>query len=294
MNNQVDMTNAQSEGVQIKRRANGQTGPRSDAGKSRSRWNALKDGASAKSSVLPFEDGRLYQRHIAQVNKALEPKNYIEVQLVREYAEGLWRILRHENRSAYEREKILELLTPAIAARMLGVDERKIACAPDYLLNLRYKISKTQESLARLILAQHHDVMKNARGIANFNLVWRQYPELFEGLANWVKERPEITPIFGASGQGLNIMWQQQAHRLVELMQRFADEMFYVANFEGFKPKIRVWMESWFFLQKTEMRRLEHGEQLLIKERKHTYALLDRLMQLRKSAIHSHGLKTAN
>jgi len=88
------------------KKAHGQTGPKSIAGKNRSRWNALKDGATAKSSVLPFEDARLYQRHIREVEKALEPKNYVEAQIVREYAEGLWRIIRHEKRGAYERDKI--------------------------------------------------------------------------------------------------------------------------------------------------------------------------------------------
>ena len=72
------LAEAQTTTVGSKGKANGQTGPKSIAGKNRSRWNALKDGATAKSAVLPFEDARVYQRHIREVEKALEPKNYVE------------------------------------------------------------------------------------------------------------------------------------------------------------------------------------------------------------------------
>ena len=44
-------------------------------------------------------------------------------------------------------------------------------------------------------------------------------------------------------------------------------------------------MESWFFLQKTEMRKLEHGEQLLLKERNYAYGVLERLLRFRKSNV---------
>ena len=106
------LAEAETTTVSSKGKANGQTGPKSIAGKNRSRWNALKNGSTAKSMVLPFEDARVYQRHIREVENALEPKNYVEAQLVREYAEGLWRIIRHEKRGSYQREEIFKRLTP--------------------------------------------------------------------------------------------------------------------------------------------------------------------------------------
>jgi len=42
-------------------------------------------------------------------------------------------------------------------------------------------------------------------------------------------------------------------------------------------------METWFFLQKNEMRRLENLDQLLVKERNHTYSMLEKLLRFRKS-----------
>ena len=45
-------------------------------------------------------------------------------------------------------------------------------------------------------------------------------------------------------------------------------------------------MESWFFLQKSEMRRLEQDEQTLLKERNSVNTVLDRLMRIRKSNVY--------
>ena len=50
-----------------------------------------------------------------------------------------------------------------------------------------------------------------------------------------------------------------------------------------FKPQIHTFMESWYFAQRSEPQRLERDDGGLIAERKHANALLDKLMQLRKS-----------
>jgi hypothetical protein len=270
-----------------KKRAHGQTGPKSQAGKNRTRWNALKDGATAKSSVLPFEDGRLYKIHIAEVEKALNTVNYVEAQMVREYAEGLWRITRHEKRGAYEREHILERITPAKVADMLGLEECYIQSAPDFLIDLKFKIPKKEQALATEALLQYQHLLANAKGIANFNMVWRQYQLLFQKLALWAPKRyPNIKPIFNSLGEGLNLPWQQYPQKLLEMLEEFSRHLFFIAHFEKFKPTIRTWMESWFFLQRTEMRKLEADDQLLMKERNYTQSMLDKLLRFRKSNLY--------
>jgi len=45
-------------------------------------------------------------------------------------------------------------------------------------------------------------------------------------------------------------------------------------------------MESWFFLQKSEKRRLEQDVQILLKERNSVNTVLDRLMRIRKSNVY--------
>ena len=280
----INSTQPTVESVKPQKKAFGQTGPKTIRGKNRSKWNALKDGATAKSTVLPFEDERLYKRHILGVEEALNPSNYVEAQLVREYAEGLWRIIRHEKRSAYERDKILEKMTPAMVADTLGLDDRYITSAPDYLTNLKYKISAQETAKARHALVLFGHLMENVKGIANFQMVWAQYKDLFAALGAWLTVRsPKTTPILNTLGSGLNLAWQQNPKPFMQLLDQFSNHLFYVAYFESFKPQIRVWMESWFFLQRHEMRRLESDDLLLLKERNHTHGILDKLMRFRKS-----------
>ena len=267
-----------------KRKAHGQTGPKSIAGKNRARWNALKDGSTAKSMVLPFEDEQLYQKHIREVEKALAPTNYVEAQIVREYAEGLWRIIRHEKRGAYEREAILNMITPQMVAQMLDLKSEYVQAAPAYLTDLKHRISKKEQDSARVALSQYQHLQKNAKGIANFNMVFKQYEFLFRALHQWaLNEDLLTTPIIGSTNVGLNLPWQQNPKKLLELLETFERQMFFVAFFEEYKPAIRVWLETWFFLQKNEMRRLENLDQLLVKERNQTYSMLEKLLRFRKS-----------
>ena len=277
--------------IQAKGKAYGQTGPKSVAGKNHTRWNALKDGATAKSMVLPFEDERAYKRHIKEVEHALSPVNYVEEQMVREYAEGLWRLIRHEKRGAYERDEILNRLTPQLAAQMLGLKERYVSSAPDYLIDLKHKIPKQAQAIATKALDQYQHLIANAKGIANFNLVWRQYQLLFEQFSIWLLDHnPGSTPVFTHTGKDLNLPWQQNPQKLLQILEHFANHLYFVEQFEHFKPAIRVWIESWFFLQKTEMRKLEHVEQLLLKERNYTYGILERLLRFRKSNVFLNGM----
>jgi hypothetical protein len=277
--------------VKQKKKSYGHTGPKSIAGKNRSRWNALNDGATAKSSVLPFENERLYKKHIKEVEEALAPRNYVEVHLVREYAEGLWRIARHENRSAFAREKILEGITPEMVAGMLNLGDSYVANAPNYLTNLKYKISAKEGESAKHCLQLYRHLQDNAKGIGNFNMVWAQYKILYEALDVWLTARGgKTTPILNNLRTGLNLAWQQHPKTFLDLMTKFSYHLFFVAHFESFKPEIRVWMEAWYFAQKAHMRNADFDEQLLLKERNHAHGLLEKIARLRKSELFSENL----
>lgn len=135
-----------------------------------------------------------------------------------------------------------------------------------------------------MVLSQYQHLLQNAKGIANFNMVFKQYEFLFRALDQWaIDEDPRTTPIIGSTNVGLNLPWQQNPKKLLELLEFFERQMFFVAYFEEHNPVIRVWMETWFFLQKNEMRRLENLDQLLVKERNHTYSMLEKLLRFRKS-----------
>ena len=62
-------------------RANSQksTGPRTEAGKSRSTMNALKHGLTAKAILLPNEDPEAYQRQIDTFMSEYKPANPAEL-----------------------------------------------------------------------------------------------------------------------------------------------------------------------------------------------------------------------
>ncbi len=261
----------------------GQTGPRTKAGKFRSKWNALTHGRTAKSPLLPFEDEQQYRTHISEIHKALVPDNYVEHQIVEEYANSTWRLQRQEKRSAYQRERILETLTPTMVAGMLGLEEKYCNAAPDYLINPKHKISQTQQTLALSALDEYDRLLQNAKGIANFNLVWRQFPDLFNALANWVDLQDATRPLFSSTGKDLDLAWQQHPQEILKSLEKLELILYFIANFMEFKPQIRTLIEAWYFAQRAELQRLERDDGGLIAERKHANALLDKLMQLRKS-----------
>ena len=269
--------------VQERKKAHGQTGPKTERGKWRSKWGALKHGRYAKSILLPFEDEALFRQHMQQVRQALLPNDYVEHQLVDEYAHSLWRLQRQENRKAYERDRILEKLTPEMVANMLGLSHEYCAAAPTYLTDLKKKISKHQSLYAGMAYEQYQKLMDQAKGISNFNLVWRQFPDLFIALGAYIDRLDSMQPLFTAGQKDLHLAWQQHPAELLKHMNELSKELFYLANFNEFKPQIRLYMESWYFAQDYELKRLEREDGGLIAERKHANAVLDKLMQLRKT-----------
>ena len=263
--------------------AHGQTGPKTQHGKWHSKWNALKHGRYAKSTLLPFEDEGAFKQHLREIRAALLPDNYVEQQIVDEYAHALWRLQRQENRTAYEREKILDKLTPEMMAGMLGLSVEYCLAAPEYLTDLKKKIPKSQAILANAAYEQYQKLMQGAKGIANFNLVWRQFPDLFNTLGAYINRLGSMRPLFTAGQKDLDIAWQQHPEELKEHLAELSKELFYMANFNEFKPQIRLYMESWYFAQHHELKRLEREDGGLMAERKHANAMLDKLMQLRKT-----------
>jgi len=266
-----------------RKKAYGQTGPKTLEGKWRSKWNALKHGRYAKSTLLPFEDQAAFKQHLRDIRAALCPNDYVEQQIIDEYAHTLWRMQRQENRKAYERERILDKLTPAMVANMLGLSPEYCAAAPDYLLNLQKKVPKLQVLLAHTAFEQHEHLMQGAKGITNFNLVWRQFPDLFNALSAYIDRLGSLRPLFTSQGKDLDLAWQQRPEKILEYLEALSKELFYMANANNFKPQIRLYMESWYFAQDHELKRLERDDAGLMAERKHANALLDKLMQLRKT-----------
>jgi len=263
--------------------AHGQTGPKTERGKWRSKMNALKHGRYAKSTLLPFEDESAFKAHLRDIRAALMPNDYVEQQIVDEYAHALWRLQRQENRTAYERERILDKLTAPMMADMLGVSPEYCAAAPSYLLNPKMKVSLAQEKVANAAYEQYGRLMKEAKGTNNFNLVWRNFPDLFKALGAYIEHLGSLKPLFTDHQKDLNVAWQQHPQKILEHLTALSKKLYYTAKFNGFKPHIRLLMETWYFAQHHELKRLERDDAGLMAERKHANAMLDKLMQLRKT-----------
>jgi hypothetical protein len=70
------------------------TGPRTEAGKQRSKLNALRHGLTGQTVVLPAEDHSAYQRHSRSFVDEYQPKGATEAQLVQSLIDTSWRMNR--------------------------------------------------------------------------------------------------------------------------------------------------------------------------------------------------------
>ena len=70
------------------------TGPRTEAGKQVSRFNALRHGLTGQVVVLPSEDQSAYQRHNQAFLAEYQPKGATEAQLVQFLTDTSWRLNR--------------------------------------------------------------------------------------------------------------------------------------------------------------------------------------------------------
>jgi len=79
-------------------RANAQksTGPRTEAGKQRSKMNAFRHGLTGQTVVLPAEDHSAYESHSKSFLNEYHPKDATETQLVQSLIDTSWR----QNRAA--------------------------------------------------------------------------------------------------------------------------------------------------------------------------------------------------
>ena len=70
------------------------TGPRTEAGKQRTKLNALRHGLTGHTVVLPSEDHAAYQRHSQSFLDEYQPKGATETQLIQSMIDSSWRINR--------------------------------------------------------------------------------------------------------------------------------------------------------------------------------------------------------
>ena len=72
----------------------GPTGPRTPAGKSRCRLNAVRHGLTGQSLYFTPEEADVYTTHSASIHNHYQPHGPIEESLVRHIADAIWRLDR--------------------------------------------------------------------------------------------------------------------------------------------------------------------------------------------------------
>jgi hypothetical protein len=77
-----------------RRNAQKSTGPKTEQGKTKSKFNALKHGMTAEVAVLPHEDKTSYEELRQATIESYQPANGAELMLVDLIAINYWRLLR--------------------------------------------------------------------------------------------------------------------------------------------------------------------------------------------------------
>jgi len=262
----------------------GPTGPRSIAGKRISSMNALRNGVFAKTPVLPFEDDRTYERHVKDMFNSLDPQDALQEQLAQQIADSLWRGNRQEVRAVIHRDEVFKDLTPQVMASMLELNAEQTTHAPAFLVTPNHRFGKAVLQEARKLLANYEHLMTNAKGIANYEMVWRNYAELFLALNHWIGD--QVSPaLMMANNQGINIAWQQSPKKVEEYLRRFGVHLWYVVHFEELRPHIRTWSAVWYFLKGKHSKDVEQCDEAVMKERRICQSLLDTYYKMRKSQV---------
>jgi hypothetical protein len=86
------------------------TGPRTEAGKQRSSFNALRHGLTSRIVVMPTEDLEAYQSHLKSFTDEYNPQGATEAHLVQALADTSWR----QNRIAAIEANVLKFASMVV------------------------------------------------------------------------------------------------------------------------------------------------------------------------------------
>jgi hypothetical protein len=259
----------------------GRTGPRSIKGKANSSMNALKHGGYSQREVLHFEDATERKRLERQLYRALKPRDSLEETLVDQMIQSLWLAERFKLRLSLRQDSIFQELTSSVIAELLCIPEPYRSHPPDFLKEPNTKFNKKEVGIAAQRFTAYQHLCKNSKGISNYQMVFGAYQDLFDGLHVYLGNRFNV-PILASTGQGISIAWQQQSKKMEEVLEEYASYLYYQIHFETLRPQIRVWMSSWFFLQRRDQRDHDFQDEQVIKELNRYQATLTQLLKYRK------------
>ncbi len=140
------------------------TGPKSEAGKMKSRINSLKNGSRTVImdntdrcgiALLTGEDPTEYRNMVAEYCRGLAPRDRVEVGIVQRIVDAQWRLLRNSRLQTLEIEgclsEVREIEHPGMTPNLVG--DLDLIGASRMALNSKYpqQLERQEAVLARLI-----------------------------------------------------------------------------------------------------------------------------------------------
>lgn len=267
-----------------RKKSSGHTGPKSAAGKNRSKLNALKHARNAKSKLLPYEDTREYEQLISDVYSDFAPQGCIEADLANQYIDCRWRSRRMEARIRIEQESIFAKMDRKSIATLVGIEEGYLERLPDYFLNMSKRFGPKQVEFADMAWRQYNNMVRDydSGQFTDLEEMRIHFDVLFEEFEQWVRERDGLPPLLSPQRDLFNLAWSSDLEFLFTVIEDFAMEMYFQANFMAWKEQIRNWMQSWYLLQKRELREIDQYDLVLIKETHLAHTIIERLSKIQK------------
>jgi hypothetical protein len=250
--------------------------------KSDSSLNAVKHGAFAKTKILPHEDIKEYQRLTREMYKDLKPKGLVEENLADQMIDSLWAAERFKLRVVMKQENIFEQLTPIALAQMIGVPEEYLPFAPDYLKEPNTRFLKRDLKVPEHHFKLYKHLCTHSKGVQNYQMVFGIYKDLFQGVNDFIGNSYKVSFMM-ATGAGLDPAWQNKPKVVEEVLLKYAASLYYMIHFDELRPHIRLWIASWYFLDRMGKKDSDYQDDMVIKELNRYRSLLDGFMKFRKS-----------
>lgn len=267
----------------------GQTGPRSKRGKEASSKNAkMIHGLRAKKLLMPFEDPKEYDAHVAMIVRALKPQDAVEQGIVDAYAYALWTSPRYESyeqaRARDQFDSKVATLEPEKIAQSLGLDTRHQIHAPEYLVDLSYEMTQEQIDRANKLLAEHSNIKSSMERGDPKSIDWHValecYPDLFSALDQWLITRGDEVAVFGEDGKTLDPYQIEYPDCLWHDLESYACVLYFEANFMRLKPQIALVLEQIYW--KTAFRTFSGFSDHFVKSQNFAFTQLERLAEYRQ------------
>ena len=226
----------------------GQTGPRSNKGKEASRNNCkMTHGLRAKKLLMPFEDPKEYEKHLAGIIRTLKPQDSVEDGMVDAYAYAIWSSPRAESYQQSRARKQYREFKPDLVAKCLDLHHRYQKNAPDYLLDIEYEVSAERIERANYLIDCYCRVRDSMDAEDPNSLDWaivlEHYRALFVALDEWLVARGDEITVYGDDRKSLHMNHLENPQSLWESLKDFCCFLYFESNFMDFKPQIAVYLE---------------------------------------------------